>query len=176
MCICDQYLVGLFSPDSPTKLGTPWFSLSFPLSLILHFPQLEPVSPRLPLSQRASRGRQTDGGRSRDTYPPLPLPLCHVSGAPTSSGRDKCPQSIARPRARAHTCSRDKVRGVRWDTQVVCWCGLSLASEGHADPFAGREDRESPRLGATGGSGDVQDQGGITQGTRQCEDRAAQPL
>lgn len=73
----------------------------------------------------------------------------------------------------ATPAAETKSSGVRWDTQVVCWCGLSLASEGHADPFAGREDQESPRLGPRG-SGHVQDRGGITQGTRQCEDRAAQ--
>ena len=40
--------------------------------------------------------------------------------------------------------------------KAVCWCGLSLGSEEHADPFAGRKDQESPRLGASGGLGDVQ--------------------
>ena len=59
--------------------------------------------------------------------------------------------------------------------KAVCWCGLSLGSEEHADLFAGRKDQESPRLGASGGLGDVQDWGAITQGTRRCEDRAAQP-
>ena len=71
-----------------------------------------------------------------------------------------------------HPQQRQSPRGTH---KAVCWCGLSLGSEEHADLFAGRKDQESPRLGASGGLGDVQDWGAITQGTRRCEDRAAQP-
>lgn len=80
----------------------------------------------------------------------------------------------ARPRYRgAHT--RSKVHGLAGTHRRHAGVAWASAQKGTLTRSQADAARESPRLGATGGSGEVQDWGGITQGTWGCEDRAAQP-